>query len=70
MRDADVPKAKAFRVPSPARVKIEISERRPVSAKRELELLRQFVWCGSCKALLTSRAELCLRSSHRVGARR
>jgi hypothetical protein len=34
-----------------------LAERQPINTKRELELLRRFVWCGGCNALLTSRAE-------------
>jgi hypothetical protein len=52
-----VPKAKAFRVPTPPRTKIEIAERRPITTRRELELLRRYVWCDGCNALLTSRDE-------------
>ena len=52
-----MPIAKAFRVPTPARVKIEIAKRQPITTKRELELLRRFVWCGGCYAPLTSRSD-------------
>ena len=50
-------KAKAYRLPFPARTKIQLDERRPITTKRELELLRRFVWCSGCNALLSARAE-------------
>ena len=52
---AGMPKTKAYRLPTPVRTKIPLAERRPINTKRELELLRRFVWCGGCNALLTSR---------------
>ena len=54
---ADLPITKAFRLPTPPRLKVQIAERRPISGKRELELLRRFVWCDACKALLSSRGD-------------
>ena len=48
-----MPRVKAFRLPKPPRVKIEIAKR--IITRRELELLRRYVWCDGCKALLTSR---------------
>src|SRR5262245_10843758 len=44
-------------MPTLPRVKIQIAERQPITTKRELELLRRFVWCGKCNALLSARAE-------------
>jgi HNH endonuclease len=55
--EASVPKTRAFRIPAPVRVKIQVAERQPMNTKRELELLRRFVWCGGCNALLTSRGD-------------
>jgi 5-methylcytosine-specific restriction endonuclease McrA len=52
-----VAKAKAFRVPTSTRTRIQIVVRQPITAKRELELLRRFVWCAGCNAHLSSRAE-------------
>src|SRR5262245_32242355 len=54
---ADLPITKAFRVPTPPRLKVQIVERQPISAKRELKLLHRFVWCDACKALLSCRGD-------------
>ncbi len=50
-------KPKAYRLPIASQEKVQIAERQPIGAQRELELLRRFVWCASCNALLICRAQ-------------
>jgi hypothetical protein len=50
-------KLKAYRLPIAPRTKVEIAKRGPLRGGRELELLRRFVWCGGCRALLGSRGD-------------
>jgi 5-methylcytosine-specific restriction endonuclease McrA len=50
-------KPKAYRLPTSTRERVQIARRQAVTAKREIELLRRFVWCASCNALLTGRSQ-------------